>query len=113
MGLQVEECVWEKAGWCMGGKGSGVAGRETVSWMAVWFTDTGARKGICCSNLAETLCHLKEGYRASSYFVPQKGTGKTGNHLPQALGDIYCNREEVLSSKCSAGKKINKIACSD
>lgn len=42
-----------------------------------------------------------EGYRAFSYFVPQKRTDKTSNHLTQVLGDIYCNREEVLSSKCA------------
>lgn len=33
MGLQLEGRVWEKAGLWMGGKGSGTAGKETVSWM--------------------------------------------------------------------------------
>ena len=34
MGLRLEGRVWEKAGLQMGEKGSGTAGRETVSWMA-------------------------------------------------------------------------------
>lgn len=34
MGLRLEGGVWEKAGLQTGEKGSGMAGRETVSWTA-------------------------------------------------------------------------------
>lgn len=58
---------------------------------------------------------LGEGYGASPYFVSQRKTGKTGNHLPQVLGDIYWGREDILSSKFTAGKKTRtkKITCSE
>lgn len=55
MGLRLEGRVWEKAGLRTGEKGSGMAGRETVSWTAACFTNTGATEQVCCSGLGETL----------------------------------------------------------
>ena len=84
-------------------KGQGRLVEKQRGWMAARFADAGAREGLCCLSLGETLNHSREGMELPHILCHSKG--KTGNHPPQALGDIYWDREEVSLAKFTAGKK--------